>query len=197
MKAWPLFALVLSCGSTGSDRFDFEARASGITPATFTNAGGWNITLTKASFTIGPIYFAPQAGRETDRYVGEVLDEVAVDPLSPSLVSFPSAGTMTEDHVRSAEIWLSPCEFAGVATRGDEHRSFAERIVLDDTLAARRVRGIPAAFFPQRGGHLEIRVDARVLFAGADFDNPDQVRQTAIAGLRATATYEVQWLENR
>jgi hypothetical protein len=227
MKRALVLAGLLSCGSTGSDRFAFEAQAAGATTASFTNANGWSVMLTQATFTIGPVYLAPQAGRDTDRYVGEVLDRVTIDALSPAPVPFPSAGTMTEDTVRSAEIWLWPppgiapetvsvknasLEVAGEAIRGGEHVTFHERIVLDEEWATaakpgehsatplselRKVRGIPTAFVPHRGGHLEIRIDARDLFAGADFNDEAQVRNTAFAGLRATATYEVQWVEHR
>ena len=47
-------------GDTGSERFTFEASAAGVVgapvPFTFANAAGWNVTLTQAEVTVGPIY---------------------------------------------------------------------------------------------------------------------------------------------
>ncbi|HTV18474.1 MAG TPA: hypothetical protein VMG12_07380, partial [Polyangiaceae bacterium] len=79
----------------------------------------------------------------------------------------------------------------------------------------RQVRGIGAAFFPEPGGHLELRLDVTRLFRGANFasldDNPagadgvralsqaaearDQVMSNLYQGLReANGTYAVSWV---
>lgn len=193
-RTW-LALLLFGCGSTGSDRFDFAADARGRAPATFVNAAGWSVHLERARFVVGPVYLAPQAGRDAERYVGEVLERVTVDVLAPAPTPFPTAGSMTEDVVRSAEIWVADVDFAGEATRGEERVPFDGHVVLDEL--QRRVRGVPVTFVPREGGALELSIDARVLFAGADFHDPDQLTKTAAAGLRATATYEVKWLEHR
>jgi hypothetical protein len=218
----------LGCGSTGSKRFVFDARAGGIErdatqPHVFTNERGWTITLTKAAVTIGPVYLnvvAPLRSGETSwmrpfirsafahdehlgegRVVGEVLAQVTIDALSPVLVPFGSQGSMTQEHVRTADVFLWPppetppettnidaasAELAGEAVRGKDHVRFRGRLVIDDAWASdakpgersatpiseiRQVRGVPASFYPVEGGALEIRVDVCPLFRGADFSN--------------------------
>jgi hypothetical protein len=216
------------CGSTGSARFAFEARAAGIArdgaqPLSFTNEVGWTITLTKARVTIGPVYlnvvaplrdpptssrwpslgvrraFADDDHLGAGREVGEVLAQVTFDALSPSFTAFPAPGTMTDEVVRTTEIWLWPppdrsaesvsldtpaVDLAGAATRGATTVRFRGALVLDDAWTSdakpgersaqpvtslRKVRGVPSAFRPTEGGSLEIRFDVRALFRGSDF----------------------------
>ncbi|CAN5771073.1 hypothetical protein BH11MYX4_BH11MYX4_44250 [soil metagenome] len=265
------------CGSTGSDRFAFDARAGGIArdgaaPFTFTNETGWTVTLTRATVTIGPVYLNVVAPLRDDtsswvpwlgvrraygdddhlgegREAGEVLAQVTFDALSPGLVPFAVQGTMAQDQVRTAEIWLWPppgvspetvkidaaaVDFAGEATRADARVRFRGTLVLDDAwttdarpgersaqpvTSLRKVRGIPTSFLPTAGGALEIRVDVRPLFRGADFSNlqanpvdedgtkilvqsrtgrvtTDQVMRNVFQGLRAsTGTYAVRWID--
>jgi hypothetical protein len=263
----------IGCGSTGSKRFVFDAHAGGIErdvsqPYTFANERGWTITLTKATVTVGPIYLNVVAplrqsamrfsllpiARAHDehlgegRVVGEVLAQIAIDALSPSLAPFSTQGTMTQEHVRTADIWLWPppgtapeandpgvaaADLAGEAVRGEERIRFRGALVMDETWKAgakpgelsatplaelRQIRGIPASFFPEDGGALEIRVDVRPLFRGADFSNiaanptdadgtkrlvqsssanvgTDQVMKNVYQGLRASSgTYAVRWV---
>ncbi len=124
------------CGSTGSDRFAFDARAGGIerngaASFTFVSETGWTITLSKAAVTIGPIYLNVIAPLRDDtsswvpwlgvrralgdddhlgagREAGEVLGQVTFDALSPALVAFPAQGAMAQEQVRTAEVWLWP-----------------------------------------------------------------------------------------
>jgi hypothetical protein len=216
------------CGSTGGERFSFEARAGGIArdasqPFSFANETGWTITLTKANVTIGPVYlnviaplhdpttFFPALGIKRafgsddhlgeGRQVGEVLARITFDALSPSLVPFSVQGTMTQEQIRTAEIWLWPppdkapeavnidtpsVDVAGEAVRGGDTVRFRGALILNDAwtsdakpgdrsaqpvTALRKVRGIPSSFFPTAGGALEIRFDMRPLFRGADFSN--------------------------
>jgi hypothetical protein len=217
------------CSSTGSARFAFDARAGGALrdtsqPLTFTTETGWTITLSKANVTVGPIYLnviAPLRDETTTslrwfgikralgddahlgdgRKVGEVLAEVTFDALSPELVPFPIQGTITQEQIRTAEIWLWPppgkapeavkidtpaVDVAGVAVRGDARVPFRGALILNDAWTTdakpgersaqpvtelRKVRGVPSSFFPTEGGNLEIRFDVRSLFRGADFAN--------------------------
>lgn len=124
-------------------------------------------------------------------------------------------------------------DVAGEATRGATRVRFRGALKLDDawvptaapgargtlTVAElRKVRGIPAPFFPEEGGRLEIRVDVARLFRGADFANlegnpsdpdgtkvlvqaksgkvtTDQVMTNLYQGLReAEQTYFVRWV---
>lgn len=262
-----------ACGSTGSTRFRFDARVAGVErdaaePFTFTNETGWTVTLTKANVTIGPVYlnviaplrdegaFVPWLGVRhafgdddhlgEGRMVGEVLGQVTFDALSPSFTIFPLPGTMTQEPIRTAEIWLWPptspervgiddpvIEMAGEAVRAGARVRFRGALILNEAWAAdakpgersaqpitavRKVRGVPASFFPHEGGALEIRFDVRRLFRGADFAslaaNPsdddgtkilvqsktgkfttDQVMKNVSQGLRASSgTFAVRWV---
>lgn len=215
-------------GSTGSKRFAFDARIGGVTDrATFTNEIGWTITLSKARVTLGPVYLnvvAPlrdstQSLRELfvktawahgeghldeGRVVGEVLGQVTFDALSSSLTAFPVRGSMTQDDVRTAEIWFYPepgvsaettkiatiaLDVAGTAVRDATTVPFRGQLILNDAwqpdqvdgtrgttsiTALRQVRGIPSSFVPDEGGELEIRVDVARLFRGANFASLEQ-----------------------
>lgn len=265
-------------GGTGSQRFTFEARVGGKGAATadahtFTNEKGWVISLSRANVTLGPIYlnvippltdstaslwsffirpaWAQAGGAHLDagRMVGEVLSQVTFDALSPELVPFPSRGTITQEEVRTAEVWFYPApgvsadatkidtvalDVAGVATRDDEEVQFRGQLILNDDwiseqttgergnqsiTSIRKVRGVPATFFPTAGGQLELRFDVTRLFRGADFSsirsnrtdkdgtkvlqqkqsastNRDQVTTNLYQGLRETSgTYSVRWAE--
>jgi TonB family protein len=266
--------LAFACaGSAGGDRYEFEAFAGGAArtgpgPLTFTNDKGWETTLAQCSVTFGPVYLntvAPLSGQQTwlgrwllpwahaegashlenGRVVGQVLQQISINALSPDLRSF-GAGEMTQETVRTAEIGFYPppgvaidqtkidqaaVDVIGSASKDGVTVRFRGRLVLDDAwlpdpkpgapgaasvLALRLVRGIPAGFTPSRGGKLEIRVDPKVLFAGADFsslvDDPtdsdgtkvlvqsktgryttDQVMRNIFDGLRSVDAYDVRW----
>jgi len=155
---------------------------------------------------------------------------------------------MTQERVRTCEIAFYPPEgeaidrveidtaaldVVGRAELGNTLVRFRGRLVLDDAwvpdptpgapgaqsvVRSRLVRGIPADFFPQPGGSLEIRVDPKAFFAGADFsalvngpEDPDgtkilvqsktgdfttdQVMRNMFAGLTQGSTYFVRWVE--
>ncbi|MCS6898145.1 MAG: hypothetical protein RMJ98_00180 [Myxococcales bacterium] len=134
--ALSLLGAPLACvGTTGGEKFEFEAVIGGIernpeVPYTFLNEYGWTVSLSQADLTVGPLYLntiAPLGGisflqrwlpvREArahsahlgeGRIVGEVLGRVRFDALSPSLISFPARGVISTDEVRSAEVWFYP-----------------------------------------------------------------------------------------
>ena len=269
-----LVVLLCGCaGGTGSERFEFEARVQGTAPAkgaddyVFVNEAGWQVTLERAKVTLGPVYLnvipplrdstssiwdwvirpAWAHGEEhlnAGRVVGEVLSLVTFDALSRELVTFPTRGTMTQEQVRTADIWFSPepgtsadaqkidtiaLDVAGTAARERRVVRFRGALKLDaswiadQTLgtrgnqsiaAIRKVRGIPASFFPENGGALEITFDVKRLLRGADFANleanksdsdgtkvlvpgkaGDQVMTNLFQGLReADGTYRVRWV---
>ena len=149
-------ALALGCSpSTGSERFSFHAVAGGNpefsgTPLTFQNESGWNITLSEARVTLGPIYLNSQAGLrdesasilnflvkpahaqgashlESGRVVGEVLAQVTFDALSSNLVEFPSLGSMVSEPVRTAEVWFYPADGSAQVPVALRVRGRAER----------------------------------------------------------------------
>lgn len=248
-------------------------------PLTFTNERDWTITLTKADVTIGPLYLnvVPPLSDQTQtllrapwsdvfiksawaageghlgdgRVVGEVLAQLRFSALSTELVPFPALGSITQDEVRTADVWLYPSskgsattnleatktdtvsfDVIGEASKGGEIVRFRGALLLDDawqpavaegsrstvTISSiRKVRGIPAGFFPTPGGHLDLRFDVTRLFRGADFsnlaDNPtdkdgvkqlvqsktgkvttDQVMTNLYQGMHeSTGTYSVRW----
>jgi hypothetical protein len=264
-------------GGTGSKRFAFEASVGGsedIAPGafTFTNQTGWTITLTRADMTIGPVYLnvvpplrdpsyglldvfirpawaEGQSHLADGRIVGEVLSQVQFSALSPALVAMPVPGSITQEQVRTAEVWFYPApgvsadatkiatvalDVAGQATRGASTIRFRGALKLDDAwlpdvpsgtrgvlsiAELRKVRGIQASFFPSEGGRLEIRVDVKRFFRGADFSNldanpidadgtkvlvqsktgkvtTDQVMTNLYQGLReAEGSYNVRWID--
>jgi len=223
-------ALAVGCaGGTGSRRFSFEARIAGAGPATsddhtFTNEKGWVVSLSRANVTLGPVYlnvippltdssaslfryfirsaWAHGEGHlDAGRVTGEVLAQISFDALSSELVAFPARGDITQEEVRTADIWFYPepgvaadttkidtiaLDVAGAATRAGESVSFRGKLVLNDDWIAdqtagergnqsitgiRQVRGVPASFFPIEGGQLQIGFDVTRLFRGADFSS--------------------------
>ncbi len=152
------------CGTTGGKRFDFDAAAGGAVrsspdPLSFTNAKGWTITLTRATFTIGPIYlnvieplrgstflerfFVRTAAAHDDhlgtgREVGEVLARVTFDALSSELVPFPVRGSVVAEQVRTTEIWFWPPE--GTSPEAIDVDASSVEVAGEATRGADRVR---------------------------------------------------------
>ena len=247
-----------------------------VGPFTFVNERGWTITLTKADVTLGPVYLnivtplsggQETSGQETflnyfvkkayasgddhlegGRVVGEVLAQVKFSALSSDLVTFPSQGTISEEPVRTTDLWFYPApgvspdttkidtvalDVAGTASQGSTTLRFRGALILNDAwlsestsatqanqsiASIRRLRGIASSFLPKEGGALEVRVDVRALFRGADFSNlelnpsdadgtkvlvqsktgkvtTDQVMTNLYQGLRSsTGTFTVRWV---
>lgn len=231
LASWLMLVGVVGCtGGTGSKRFDFEARIRGTASDqgsggyTFENERGWSITLDRARVTLGPVYLnvivpltdptsamldllvppawaASESHLNSGRVVGEVLAQVSFDALSEELIAFPARGTLTQEEVRTADVWLYPepgtpgdskalktiaLDIAGRAERGQDVVRFRGLLKLDDSWLAnqalntrgnqsltdiRRVRGIAASFLPSEGGALEITFDVKRLLRGADFSS--------------------------
>lgn len=138
---------------------------------------------------------------DSGRIVGEVLGQLRFSALSSELVSFPVTGSITQEEIRTAEVWFYPepgvspdttkidtvaFDVAGEATKGSDTVRFRGALTLNDAWQPdapagsrstvpitdiRKVRGIPATIFPNEGGHLELRFDVTRLFRGADFSN--------------------------
>ena len=123
MKPIPLVlaCLALGCGSTGSAIVTFHAAAAGPAdavagqPLAFTNALGYQVTLTKARLHIGALYLnrsVPSSGAQAQGcvlpgiYSGEVTRPLDLDVLSPAPQAFPADGEGTADPLRAGEVWL-------------------------------------------------------------------------------------------
>jgi|GEM_PF-630529 len=226
LAALALLLAPACAGSTGNERLPFAASVGGVEaaaagqPYTFTNDFGYQVTLTAAKATLGPVYlntirplrearspfswligsaWAADEHLGTGRVVGQVLGQVTVDLLSPSLVRFAEPGVVTRDEVRTAEIFFYPppglppetvkmptaaVELEGTAEQAGESIHFRGRLTLDDTWlpraspgdrdftpiqTIREVRGIPSTFTPEEGGRLEIRIDPAALVKSANF----------------------------
>jgi hypothetical protein len=134
-----IIVLVSACpgctASTGGERFPFEASAGGVDPPggepfTFVTQTGWQVTLSQADVTLGPVYLnvipplrvsrsfgdllVPNAWAQSEshldagRIAGEMLAQVSFSAVSAALVRFPTTGTMTSEPIRTAEVWFYP-----------------------------------------------------------------------------------------
>jgi hypothetical protein len=177
-----------SCtASTGSERFSFEASVGGPAAAngeafTFPTQTGWQVTLSQADVTLGPVYLnvisplrrtgmrlgewlVPNAWAQGEghldegRVVGEVLSQVTFSAISSELVHFPASGTLTAEQIRTAEVWFFP--EPGVAPE-----------TTDIDTVALEVRGVAR------------REDREVRFRGSLILNDDWLAEQA-AGSRA------------
>ena len=217
-RVLPLLFLATACiGTTGSDLVTFPAFAAGPAdatgqPLTFTNGRGWNITLTKARLHIGAVYLnrsVPVSGGQEREcflpgvYVGEVLNELDVDVLSPTPTRFPGAGNGTEDRAVTGEVWLSGqridalddrttiADVAGTATRDGVSMRFEATITIgknrvaastdparpgaNPLCAERIVTPIPVNVTPRGTGSLLVRIDPRGWFANVELGELDLV----------------------
>jgi hypothetical protein len=150
-----------------------------------------------APFAIKSAWAHGESHLATGRVVGEVLAQVTFDALSDAPIRFPTVGNLTQEPVRSLDLWFYPepgvsfesekidtvaLDVAGVATKGAERVAFRGKLQLNDAwlpeqetrgavsiAQVRTARGIPADFVPTDGGSLRIDVDVRAFFRGADF----------------------------
>jgi hypothetical protein len=150
-----------------------------------------------APFAIKSAWAHGESHLATGRVVGEVLSQVTFDALSDAPIRFPTAGNLTQEPVRSLDLWFYPepgvsfesekidtvaLDVAGVATKGAERVAFRGKLQLNDAwlpeqetrgavsiAQVRTARGVPAEFVPTEGGSLRIVVDVRAFFRGADF----------------------------
>lgn len=220
--------LAAACaGGTGARKFDVDAFASGHPDVAkgrpFVNDLGYAVRLDRATVTAGPVYLnvvAPRGGATTargflfpfervahahgedhlgsGRIVGEVLGQLTFDALGGARVPFPTRATVTNEAVRTVDVWLYPppgsdpetkkvraaLDVEGTAERGGATVRFRGGLAIDEaflpdaepgtrgarTLSEiRRIRGIAASFTPEEGGALEIVFDVREAFRGCDF----------------------------
>lgn len=223
-----MLVLVVACaGGTGARKFEVEAFAGGHPDVAkgrpFVNDKGFTVRLERATVTAGPVYLNVVAPRGSSasargfrfpfervahahgedhlgsgRIVGEVLGQVTFDALDKARVSFPARATVTNEPVRTVDIWLYPppgndpetkkvraaLDVEGTAERGGTSTRFRGSLAIDEaflpdaepgtrgarTLSEiRRIRGIAASFTPEEGGALELVFDVREAFRGCDF----------------------------
>jgi len=155
-----------ACGSTGGALVAFHAAAAGPVDATagqplvFTNAQGYQVTLTRARLHVGAVYLnrsVPLTGAQAQScilsgiYSGEVTSPLDVDVLSPVPQPFTAAGEGTADLSQTGEVWLfgtDPfatddatviADFAGTAAQGATSIQFTGQITIGQN------RAIPVA----------------------------------------------------
>jgi hypothetical protein len=111
-----------ACGAgTGGALVTFHAAAAGPAdavagqPLAFTNALGYQVTLTRARLHIGGVYLnrsVPSSGAQATScvlpgiYSGQVTTPLDVDALSPAPQLFPADGEGTADVSQTGEVWL-------------------------------------------------------------------------------------------
>jgi len=121
-RARMLLVLALcACGGTGGELVTFHAAAAGPAdsvsgqPFVFTNALGYQVTLTRARLHIGGVYLnrsVPSSGSQATScvlpgiYSGQVTSPLDVDVISPDAQPFPADGEGTTDRSQTGEIWL-------------------------------------------------------------------------------------------
>lgn len=108
--------------STGGALVAFHAQAGGDplvvdgSPLQFRSPAGYDVTLTRAQFTVGAIYLNQQNPQnyaltqscvETGIYSGEVRGGVVIDALDPNAQAFAVEGNGTDAPTRAAELWLT------------------------------------------------------------------------------------------
>jgi hypothetical protein len=164
MRPWPaLLGVVLcACGSTGGALVTFHAAAAGPADAVsgqslvFSNALGYQVTLTRAQLHIGALYLnrsVPLSGAQAQScilngiYSGQVTSPLDVDVLSPEPQPFPADGEGTADRSKTGEVWLfgtdvnatqDPtviADVAGTAVQGTTSIPFTGKITIGQNRA--------------------------------------------------------------
>jgi hypothetical protein len=124
MRVTLIFFLAFSAcvQTTGGEVVSFRARAGGDPsvvnggPLQFTSAAGYDVTLSRARFTLGAVYLNQQNPQsysletsciQTGIYSGEVRGGLTLDALSPTTQDFPVAGNGTTAQTLAAELWLT------------------------------------------------------------------------------------------
>lgn len=159
------FALLAAAcvGSTGQERFTFEALAGG--PLSLPRAGayrfsnelGYEVELTRAELLIGALYLNVARANATERptscilpgtYAAQVTGGRVVDVLDPALQPFPVLGDATEERARTAEIWLTggrvdaEDDRAAIAVFEGSARRGAEAVRFEGAVTIGKNRGV-------------------------------------------------------
>jgi hypothetical protein len=151
-----------ACGSTGGALVTFHGAAAGPADAVsgqslvFSNALGYQVTLTRARLHIGALYVnrsVPLSGAQAQScilngiYSGQVTSPLDVDVLSPAPQPFPADGEGTADHSKTGEVWLFGtdvnatedstviAEIAGTAVQGTTSIPFSGKVTIGQNRA--------------------------------------------------------------
>jgi hypothetical protein len=113
--AWLL--LFTACNSTVGNLFEAPFAVGGVArdaggPLVFTTLLGWQVTLTQAKIAVGPFYFNIQppetATLRSGVVIYQVISQIVVDPLDPTLYAVDGGGDGITGHAVAVEIDLLP-----------------------------------------------------------------------------------------
>ena len=205
-----LVALAFACSAgTGGRAISIEMALSGTDEPSFTTTLGWDVELSMARITVGPVrIFAPADAPIAQLLLpsrafahggldpldgravrGELLELIELDALDPMSVERAAPGE--EGPVDEVSVELVPprmgatAQVAGEAMRDGETVSFSGEISLEED-EFRRVEGIELAAFLTEGSRVEVTVDPRI-------EDVSQAHAAWRIGLRSARAFHAQF----
>ena len=190
-RGWSLAAaLLLACGSSGGEPFDYPLAAVGAGAGPFP-VGAWQVTLTRAEVALGPIYLCATAAASPDLCdvaLAEFTEVAVVDALVPAeeigelharpgeprsaMLDYGISWFTTQSRPEALTTLGHSARLTGTAVRDGAALSFDALVDVVPPL-----RGSPALVGVQahseshdEGSRLELRLDPRAWLTGVDFD---------------------------
>lgn len=202
LASFGLLIMAFACSAgTGGRAINIEIALAGTDEPSFVNSLGWNVELTEATVTLGPVYvFAPANAPMASlspfglsrafahggldpldgRAVrGELLEQILIDALDPAPIVRAAPGE--EGVVDEVAVELVPpassasARVSGVAMRDGVSVEFSGELSLGDD-EFRRVEGIALDAFLEEGSRVSVQVDPRSWLSGVAFDRLDGQR---------------------
>lgn len=156
-----------------------EAAQRAPVPARKTLLQGLRAMLMPLAYAHGESHFGQ------GRIVAEVNEQLEVNLLDPTLVTFTRPAQGIDETVRTAELWFynraslnnAVVRVRGMAARDGREVPFSGALAINPADATqeqpldalRQVRGIPIEFVPDEDNTVHLRVDLRPCFKDADF----------------------------